>query len=387
MSLNRQLARWQEAGLIDAALATRISAHEASRRRPVALYAISGLGALAIAIGIISLIASNWEHIDRPIKLGVDVLLLLGIAFGAFRCRAGSVAREVFLIVYFISTLASIALVGQAYQLGGEVYQGLGVWFVVASPMVLFGRTWLLAALWLAGAIATAVAGSAEAFDAFEGVHNETLQLGIAIAAVSLGPVFCFALGTPRWIRDRRPEYSALFRVIGWIWLIALTSVAQHAWYEDIDPHRHLFYYAGLAVSISAGGFLAWWLPATLPQATLRARLTLGGVLLFATVSSALPGAFPRDDLPALGAISFMLLWIGVALAAYELGRIWLLNLATAIIAVRLVITYVELIGSMLETGVSMIVGGLLTLLLAWLWVKKSREFRKAQRSRLEGQR
>jgi uncharacterized membrane protein len=385
MSLNRQLARWQEAGLIDAAVAARIAAHEASRRRPVALYAISGLGALAIAIGITSLIAANWDGIGRPIKLGIDLLLLLGLGFGAWRCRAGSVAREVFLILYFLSTLASIALIGQAYQLGGEVYQGLALWLLVASPMVLFGRRWLLAALWLAGLIATIVACAAEAFDNLQLVHDETIQLGIGIAAVALGPVLCFALGTPRSIRERRPEYAALFRVVGWIWLVVLTSVAQHAWYDDIDRNQHILYHAGLAVAAAAGLFLAWLLPTTLPQATLRARLTLGGAVAFAAISSVLPGAFPRDDVPVLGVISFIALWVGFASAAYQLGRIWLLNIATAIIAIRLVVAYVELLGSMLETGVSMIVGGLLTLLLAWLWVKKSREFRNEQRSRMEG--
>ena len=138
----------------------------------------------------------------------------------------------------------------------------------------------------------------------------------------------CFALGTPQIVRERRPEYAALFRTVGWVWFVVLSSVAQHAWYDDIGRNQHIFYHAGLAVAAAAGLFLAWLLPTQLPHATLRARLTLGGALAFATVSSVLPGAFHRDDVAALGVISFIALWIGFALAAHQLGRIWLLNIA-----------------------------------------------------------
>jgi hypothetical protein len=132
-----------------------------------------------------------------------------------------------------------------------------------------------------------------------------------------------------------------------------------------------------LIAPVAAGLALAWYLPRTLPGASGRGRQLARAVLLFATLSSALPAVIEHDEIPVAGAISFFLLWVGFALTAYQLGRIRLLNLATGVLAIRLVVGYVELFGSLLQTGLGMILGGLLTLALAWGWVRKSRDFRK----------
>jgi len=67
--LERQVQRWQEAGLIDATTAERIIAHERRASRPVLLLAIGGLGAFTISVGLISVIAANWGDIPRFVKL------------------------------------------------------------------------------------------------------------------------------------------------------------------------------------------------------------------------------------------------------------------------------------------------------------------------------
>src|SRR5262245_62399113 len=41
---------------------------------------------------------------------------------------------------YFVLTLASIALVGQTYQLEGEPYQALLLWLVAGSPVLWLAR-------------------------------------------------------------------------------------------------------------------------------------------------------------------------------------------------------------------------------------------------------
>ena len=61
-------------------------------------------------------------------------------------------------------------------------------------------------------------------------------------------------------------------------------------------------------------------------------------------------------------------------------GVVWLsghmmqiVNLATAVIAVRVFVAYIEVFGSMLATGAGLIVSGVLLLALAWVWVRKIR--------------
>ena len=48
---------------------------------------------------------------------------------------------------------------------------------------------------------------------------------------------------------------------------------------------------------------------------------------------------------------------------------------ATALLALRLLIIYFEVFGTLLSTGIGLISGGLLTLGLAWLWSRGRREF------------
>jgi len=55
--------RWQAAGLIDVETAARIVAWEATHRRPVFLWAVSGMGILALSLGIMAIVGANWEDI------------------------------------------------------------------------------------------------------------------------------------------------------------------------------------------------------------------------------------------------------------------------------------------------------------------------------------
>ena len=65
MSLHSQLARWQSAGLLTADQAQRLADHESSRSSGSRwmVWALSGVGALAIVAGLISVIAANWDEI------------------------------------------------------------------------------------------------------------------------------------------------------------------------------------------------------------------------------------------------------------------------------------------------------------------------------------
>ena len=62
-----------------------------------------------------------------------------------------------------------------------------------------------------------------------------------------------------------------------------------------------------------------------------------------------------------------------MAWCGYRANAMQVVNLATAVIAVRIFLAYVEVFGSMLATGAGLIVSGVLLLALAWLWVRKIR--------------
>jgi len=71
------------------------------------------LGAGTVALGVISVIASNWDAISGGVKLTGDLLLVAALsaatAWAALRSRA--LATEVLVCVFYGFTLASLALV------------------------------------------------------------------------------------------------------------------------------------------------------------------------------------------------------------------------------------------------------------------------------------
>src|ERR1700712_2612214 len=117
MNLDQKLRRWREAGLIDEATSARIASHEANERRPLGMYAVIGLGASTVGLGLVSLVAANWEVIPAALKLGVDLALGVALALSielAVR-RHWRLAREALVTIFYAYTLASLALVGQIY--------------------------------------------------------------------------------------------------------------------------------------------------------------------------------------------------------------------------------------------------------------------------------
>lgn len=73
----------------------RIAAYEETRRQPWPLYAIGGLGALTVVLGLLAIIAANWADIGGLAKIGADFLLLLALAFGILRAdAAGSACKH-----------------------------------------------------------------------------------------------------------------------------------------------------------------------------------------------------------------------------------------------------------------------------------------------------
>ena len=70
-------------------------------------------------------------------------------------------------------------------------------------------------------------------------------------------------------------------------------------------------------------------------------------------------------------------LWLVVAWSAHHARDPRLLNVATAMIGMRILAIYFEVFGTLLDTGVGLVSGGLLTLGLVWLWARKRKQFER----------
>ena len=387
MNVQQKLRQWQQAGLIEAPQVQAILNFEQQRARPYGFYALGGLGALAIGIGLLSLVAANWADISASTKLGLDLVLGLLLALGILRAdaRRSLVVREILLVILMGYVGASIGLVSQIYQLGGKVEHALLLWTVVTLPAMLYLVTPLGPMVALLMVLMTWFANVAELIRTVLGGYHEIALAG-TVAYVTT--VALLALGSAQLVRQKRPALARSAMRLGTLGLLQLATVGQlgfyvHNQWRDVNQVTY-----GCAVIVALAAGVLWWVarrwlgrhadPATASAATKReheaSSLWLGLAVAVLTLGCIGPLVVEHATLRLLPALWFLLLWSLTGYLAMRVRSFGLFRTATAMIAIRLLIVYFEVIGSLAASGLGMILGGALTLLAAWLWRKKTLE-------------
>ncbi len=361
MSLDSRLEAWVAAGLLDLPTADAIRAFEARREKPVARWAIAGLGLLAVLLGMILVISANWDLIPRGLKLSGHMALLAGAAAAHWWARGANRPRvaEAALFLFAGIVLAGIALQSQLYQLTGPVWHALIMWLAIAGPALLLGGQTRLTGLALA---AMALLGPAVmAADTVEDGGPWRLAQGAAMAV----PALLIALSS---LAGARPGFRVALRDAGIVAILAGASLAHFAWASNIQPDQALDNAVRLvpaAVASVLAIAIGWRRPGSLPRALLLPLLA-GPPIAFA-----LALAIPHPDTIAsrlFGIAVFMALWAAIARAAAAEGWTSLFGVAIAAIGLRIFIVYIELFGSLAATGGGLIAGGGLLVGLSWLW-------------------
>lgn len=364
MALDQQLKRWTDAELVSAEQAERIRAFERQRQRPTLLYAVAGLAALAVALGLVSIVASNWDLIPGRMKLALDALIIILVGQGVVYVgtREPGWLLEAAMVTYYGLVLASIALVGQVYQLGGDTWQALLAWSALTVPLMALGRSARLGFLWLVGLEVTFFVGLAELAEGGQGWADH------ALAAVYWAPLLALVAGSTRWLDRVRPEYARVLRGAAWTQLVLMASAASLAFYDALARGERTPW---LCVGVSMLATLALCFRIE-PTPAGRAQRSLLAVTF---AGSHLPLFMPHGKWPIGAALSFIVVFAIVAVVAHRRGRSALLHLATAALGLRLLVVYFEVFGTLLDTGVGLVLGGVLTLLVTVVWARKRREF------------
>lgn len=358
MRLATKLDEWQAAGLIDAASAQAILAHEDSRRRPVALFAVAGLGLLALALGLLSLVAANWDALSPALKLTAHAFLTAAAATATLRFARRSLwAGEGALFLLAALTLSGIALHAQVYQLTGALWQALGWWAMLMSPaLLLLGRTRLTGYGYGLMLVALAIAyltGSPHVLG-----QNLAAALPAVLVLVSL------------LLHREDQAFGASLFELGLAAAMLAASVAQIGWVDRIggDDAWRVFTSLPLAALLTAAAGTVAFRTRVRAEAELVALILAGGL-----VAVLLAVGLPHGSGPAVrfvGVLVFLAYWGGVATAATRAGWHRLFPLAVAAIALRLFLVYFELFYSLAFTGVGLIVAGMLLIALAWGWTR-----------------
>lgn len=372
----RKIAAWHDAGLIDAETRDRLLAYETAHARPLALWAVFGIGALAIGLGLVSVIAANWEDIPGQLRLGVHLALIAG-ALAALFAREGQLAEkspwavEALVFVTAALGLTFFGHLGQVYQTSSPLWQPLATWLALFAPlMLLTGRSWPAGLAVLGGAV-WCVWDYAFALTGYGAGRPDTALL-LWIAFVTALPVLFAPVAA--WLRARsergdfwrRLEQLALaYAVAGASFATAIASGDGFGQGDGLTRDWTAMAVMG-AVALVAGLGVMAVRPGTSGK--------MSGVIIVAAAAVML-SAYALNDLDVPAALLFMALWAGIAAAALIAHWRGVFQLAVAAIALRLIILSFELASDLLLSGFGLIVSGVLILGVAWAAVKVSKTF------------
>lgn len=372
----RKIATWHDAGLIDAATRDRLLAYEASHARPLALWAVFGIGALAIGLGLVSVIAANWEDIPGLARLGVHLALIIGALAALFlredRIAASSPwAIEALLFVTAALGLTFFGHLGQVYQTSSPLWQPLATWLVLFAPLLLMmGRSWPSALAVLGGAVWTAWE-YATAMTGYGAVRDPGFVWLAWLGAVVAFPVaFALAGGWMR-VRSLRPDFWRRLEQLALAYAVAggslACAIASFGGFHQGGPSGE---FAGMmtsgVVAIVAGTLLVLARPGASGK---MAGVIIAGAGLIVVLS------YVVDGQTILAAFLFFALWGGIAAAALAASWRGVFQLAVGVIALRLIILSFELAGDLLTSGFGLILSGVMILGVAWAAVRVSKTF------------
>lgn len=376
----RKLKAWVAAGLIDAGTAERILAWETQHSRPVALWAVVGLAALSIGLGVISLVAANWAAIDGETRLMLHAALMvaLGGALWSLLAQGGERARrwaEAGIFVFAALGLGFIGHLGQVYQTSTPTWMAIALWLGLFAPLLLGGgQGWLSATMLAAGCIALPWMRFG---DPALGWSNGQAGPGLIRAAIECSaPVFLAPLGSfvgrasPRAAFWERLKLLGFGYGIGAISLFVIGSGFGDWAHNDPQGNVDTALVASSAMLGLAG--LALW----------RADRSLDGTAaaaVFGMLALAILGANRLAGHGLLIGLLFMVLWAGLGGAALHAQARRAFQLAVTVVALRLIILAFEEAGGLLASGIGLIFGGVLILGVAWGAMRVSRHFAPAQ--------
>lgn len=151
--LKGEMERWKADGLVTAATAASIIArYPKSSPRHWGLAIAGGFAALLVSIGVISLLAANWDEFGRPLRAFISLVPMCAAtavaAWGARRAKEGRVFWEPAAILWFASVIAGISLVAQTYQLSHDLAGLFLCLTVVTWPIAWLTRSVSVGSVW-----------------------------------------------------------------------------------------------------------------------------------------------------------------------------------------------------------------------------------------------
>jgi|GEM_PF-1447914 len=375
MRIEKLLDRWRTAGIIDEATSQRISDFEKRNSKPDGIFYVTGLGAISIALGILALVASNWQGIPASLKIVALFVMCALVSYFILRQKLKSAPSvwvlDSLILIYSGLVIAGIGLIGQVFQMRGSVSSPLIAWAIAITPLVFFSVGYVVPLHWTLLVLATLTTGIME----YVQTYGRLAPFYVAITAILLLPLAFIGVGKLQSLREKMPHFSKAFVGLGWVYLVALGSLGQETWnYRGNGLYRAIeSVYPALMLTIAGLAIFFGFLKAFSIRLTWAQKI----LVLFCTMTPYLSLVFDfRSSL--LGALGFLFIWALIAKDAYDQQNRLLFKQATSVVGIRLFILYCQTLGGFLGTGVGLVASGVLLIIGVKFWYSKSIALTKA---------
>ena len=378
MNITKKLELWTSAELISAEQAKKISEYEKANRKPMLTIHLLALAFFCIGLGFISIISANWQVIPGWVKLGTDFLILTATAVAIFKTKQQEKDKwfEGLLIFYAVMILASIGLIAQIYQLQPYGLRAYLLWSILTLPLVIISRKIVLPLVWLPVFTTSSIDTLSQVpfFQNLLDIIEHTFPFAISVCGILLlAYVYRFM---SYYFRTRlAPQIKAMkfwlgFDIVSMVVLMdfGASNMFSGIFYEDILNGDNYMSILVVSCLILANVFFGYFSYKYNYSRLLTCALAI--LLGFSIIYMVLP-----DNKIILNLWGFLLtMSILITVAAYALikNKEKLLNTATACMAARIFFVYFQIFGSLLTTGLGLIISGCVFLALIYIWKKWS---------------
>lgn len=360
--LNRTLDRWHKADVISADQVLSIKEFEKNRHSGRFQKSLFGLGAFAILVGILAIVAANWHGIPVSVKLSVHMIVNAVIAYYIYRSdkQGRETLREILVLVLMGLTITFIGLTGQVFHLASNIQAAIILWMVLVSPfMLLFGRTKISLLPWLLGFLAAIYCGFGEITEALNLSKEQTLLSAIGLTLFM--PLSMVCAGSMIKSSEKSALPDLLLHAGFLIFLVTITGMTM-IWYDDHNERLRFLGVNGhqfiVLTMMIASAIAAKFIPLSARDFSAYEASVMRYLWMIGLGIAALPVILITQSSTFMAAISFVAFWLCVGGAAQIIGWPRLVTLAIFLVAVRIYVVYIELFGSLLQTGFGLILSG-----------------------------
>lgn len=318
--LRSEIDAWRAEGLVDAATADRLLARYGTGGGVAWGVMLAGaFGAFLVGLGLIALVAANWDALGKVARVSVSSAPLLACGVAAIvlsaKGKTGAAVMEPLGVLWLGAVAAASTVVAQTYQVGDSL-AGLLLFIAALGYPVLWATRGRLASLvWTAFAMVWMVMQEDETG------NSAMLALGgtAGIVALSAAAWFFAARSRPEGALTASARAGMGLAYAFGVPLVVLMTIPWHI----RDAWGFAFFFAGAALTALLG-----WL-------TRRRAWRVAGMLV--ALGTAVPTFLTRE----FGEPGLMQIWYcgslfyAVALAVRGILRrdLWVLNAGTLLAA------------------------------------------------------